>query len=101
MRAMGARVRRLLMTAAVLLTPVAAWAAGGGEKATPLENVADTRQMSPGFVKFLADTYNANLWLFGLYVVLIMATMGAILGFGVDKLLTFTGIRLGRMEHHE
>ncbi|HEY3359286.1 MAG TPA: hypothetical protein VGQ83_38915 [Polyangia bacterium] len=90
----------LLLAAAIVAAPALCWA-GGGEKATPLENVADTRAMSPGFLKFMADTYNANLWLFGLYVVVIMACMGAILGFGVDKLLSFTGIGLGKIEHHE
>jgi len=88
-----------LVSAALLLPAALAWAAGG--KATAIENVADTRGLQPGLVKFLADTYNTNLWLFGLYVVLIMATMGAVLGLSVDKLLSLTGIGLGRMEHHE
>jgi hypothetical protein len=87
-------------TVTTIVAPALAWA-GGGEKATPLENVADTRAMTPGLIKVLADTYNANQWLFGLYVVLIMVMMGAILGFGVDKLLALTGIGLGKMEHHE
>jgi hypothetical protein len=82
------------------LTPVLAWAAGG-EKATPIENVADTRDMAPGFVKFLADAYNGNQLVFGLYVVVIMASMGAILGLTVDKLFSLTGIKLGKMDHHE
>lgn len=73
----------------------------GGGKATPLQNVADTRDLSPGFVKFLADTYNANLWLFGVYVVVIMAVMGVILGLSADKLMSLTGISLGKTDHHE
>jgi len=100
---MRSAIRRFLaleLMLAAALTPVAVWAAGG-EKVTPLENVADTRDMSPGLVKFLADTYNGNLWLFGLYVVVLMAGIGAILGLSVDKLLALTGIGLGRMAHHE
>ena len=100
MRRRGRRLTALIATVATSVAPALAWA-GGGEKATPLENVADTRDLGPGLVKFLADTYNANQWLFGLYVVLSMVLMGAILGFGVDKLLSLTGIGLGKMEHHE
>ncbi len=95
------RVWATLVGAALVAAPAIAWAGGGGGDVKPLENVADTRDMSPGLVKFLADTYNGNLWLFGLYVVLIMAGMGAGLGLGVDKLLALTGIGLGKIEHHE
>jgi hypothetical protein len=49
----------------------------------------------------LADTYNANLWLFGVYVVVIMAVMGVILGLSADKLMSLTGISLGKTDHHE
>jgi hypothetical protein len=101
MRRLLIRLGSLITAGAILAAPVIASAAGGGEKATPLENVADTRAMTPGFVKFMADTYNANLWLFGLYSVLIMVLMGAAFGFGVDKLISLTGIGLGKMEHHE
>jgi hypothetical protein len=100
MRLLLRKLHALLALLVVTVTPLLAWA-GGGEKVTPLENVADTRGMSPGFTKFLADTYNANLWLFGLYVVLLMAGMGVVLGLGVDKLLSLTGINLGKMDHHE
>jgi hypothetical protein len=100
MRRLARRWGALLALMVVVAVPLVAWAAGG-EKVPPLENVADTRTMSPGFVKFLADTYNGNLWLFGLYVVLLMAGMGAALGLGVDKLISLTGINLGKMDHHE
>jgi hypothetical protein len=84
----------------VILFPCLAHAAGGAP-ATLLQNVADTRDMAPGFGKFIADTYNGNLWVFGLWVVGIMAAMGGILGIVVDKLLSLTGIGLGKMSHHE
>jgi len=76
-------------------------ASAASEKATQLNAVADSRDMTPGLNKFLADTYNANLWLYGLYVVLIMATLGLVLGFGVDQLMKLTGLNLGKMDHHE
>ncbi|MBI5478885.1 MAG: hypothetical protein HY906_08520 [Deltaproteobacteria bacterium] len=100
MRLVTRRLAALLASLAILAVPVMVWAAGG-EKVTPLENVADTRDLGPGLVKFLADTYNGNLWLFGLYVVVLMAGMGAVLGLGVDKLIGLTGIGLGKMDHHE
>lgn len=92
-------VLRLLCGLVVLLSSRLASAAS--EKATQLNAVADTRDLTPGLSKFLAQTYNANLWLYGLYVVLFMAGLGLVLGLGVDQLLKLTGLNLGKMEHHE
>jgi TRAP-type C4-dicarboxylate transport system permease small subunit len=78
-----------------------AFAAGGGKAATKLINVADTRGMAPGLSMWIADIYNGNLWLFGFVVVVSMAGMGAILGYGFDKLIGLLGIRLGKLDHHE
>ncbi|MBN1608237.1 MAG: hypothetical protein JW940_16515 [Polyangiaceae bacterium] len=75
--------------------------AAGGAKATPLENVADTRDLAPGFSKFLADTYNGNMWLYAAYAVGIMVVMGLVLGLVADKLMGLTGISLGKADHHE
>jgi hypothetical protein len=91
--------RACLLALVAALLPTGAWAGGG--KAAPLEAVADTRDLAPGFTRFLADTYNANLWLYGMYVVLIMAGLGLILGLAVDKLMGLTGINLGKIEHRE
>jgi hypothetical protein len=93
------RIRALLAAAVAAGLPALARAAA--EKATSLNAVADTRDMAPGFAKAMADTYNGNLYVFGLCVVLIMAAMGAILGFGVDKLMSYVGIDLGKMDHRE
>jgi hypothetical protein len=79
----------------------AAYASGGGKPATKVLNVADTRSMSPGISKWIADIYNANLVAYGLTVVLTMAAMGAILGYGMDRLVRTFGIDLGRLEHRE
>ena len=94
------RIVRIALAGALCVSPRLALAAGG-EKATPLENVADTRDLTPGFSKFLADTYNGNLSLYALYGVLIMVAMGVLLGFTADKLMSLTGISLGKADHHE
>jgi len=88
------------IAAVIFLLPTSAWA-GGGKPATKIYNVADTRGMDPGLSKWIADLYNSNLWLFGIVVVVIMAGMGLILGFGMDKFVSLLGINLGRLEHHE
>jgi len=64
-------------------------------------NVADTRALGPGVARWIAEVYNDNLWLYGVLVVIIMALMGSILGFGIDRLMSMSGINLGKLEHHE
>jgi hypothetical protein len=79
----------------------AAFASGGGKPATKIMNVADTRSMSPGLSRWIADIYNTNLWLYGVTVVLVMAMMGAILGTIMDRIVRRLGIDLGKLQHHE
>jgi hypothetical protein len=93
------RFSRLLVALAAAAMPFAAWAAAAA--ATKLEAVADTRDLGSGVSKMLADTYNSNLWVFGVCVVVIMAGMGLVLGYVVDRLMRLTGIELGKMEHRE
>ncbi len=76
-------------------------AAGGGKPATKLVNVADTRGIAPGLVKWIADVYNSNLWLYGALVVVLMASLGFLLGMAFDKAMALLGINLGKLEHHE
>lgn len=87
--------------AAAWATAGQALAAGGGKPVTKIVYVIDTRAMSPGFVKWVSDVYNTNLWLFGLVVVVVMAGMGATFGFVFDKLVGMLGINLGKLDHHE
>jgi hypothetical protein len=84
----------------IFLWTTTAWSAGGGKPATKLINVADTRELT-GFLKWVGDVYNTNLWLYGLVVVLIMAGMGLVLGLGFDRLIGMLGIDLGKLDHHE
>ncbi|HUT51757.1 MAG TPA: DVU0150 family protein [bacterium] len=75
--------------------------AAGGKPATKLVNVADTRMMESGPALWIANVYNENLWLYGLLVVVVMAGMGAVLGFGFDWLISRSGIDLGKLDHRE
>ncbi len=101
LKALFTWMRNAPLALAVFVLPAVALAAGGGKPATKLVNVADTRNLEPGFEKFVADTYNDNLILFGLLVVVIMAGMGAVLGFTFDRLVGLLGINLGKLDHHE
>jgi len=82
-----------------LLSPAAM--AAGAAPAEKLINIADTRFMEPGFVKWAGDLYNTSLFTFGLAVVLIMAVMGIVLGLVCDWLVGLLGLNLGKMQHHE
>ena len=97
--AMSRFFRRLWVLALMLLSNE--WLLAGPKPAKKLVNVADTRLLEPGFTKWVADLYNANLWLYGLFVVGIMVLMGVVLGYGFDKLINTLGINLGKLEHHE
>jgi len=95
-------VSKWIFATLVAATLISSEALAAGEKpATRLINVADTRAMGPGFAKMIADIYNSNLWLYGLTVVIVMASMGAILGFAFDRLVILLEIDLGKLEHHE
>ena len=73
-------------------------AAGPARK---LVNVADTRTLTPGLSKWIADLYNTSLWQFSLVVVVMMAGLGLLLGFVCDRLIGLLGINLGRIERRE
>jgi hypothetical protein len=85
----------------LVLSTSNALAAGGGKTATKLINVADTRDLEPGFSRWIADLYNGNLIVFGLGVVVVMALQGAVLGLLFDRLIALLGIKLGKIDHHE
>ncbi|MBI4719805.1 MAG: hypothetical protein HY770_00940 [Chitinivibrionia bacterium] len=88
------------LSALLLFLPAIAHAAGG-KPATKVYNVADTRAMSSGISKLIADLYNGNSVIFGLVVVGVMAGLGLILGYAMDLLIKRVGIDLSRLEHHE
>jgi ABC-type Fe3+ transport system permease subunit len=75
-----------------LAAPLTAWAAG--EKATEIIVVADTRVLHNPVMRYIADTYNSNLWVFALWSVVLTALFGALLGVSVDWLMSKTGLDL-------
>ena len=77
------------------------WSLAVAVPATKLAKVADTAGMEPGVSKWIADLYNSNLWIFGLVTVLVMAGMGAVLGFAFDRLLALLKLDLGKLERRE
>lgn len=85
---------------AALAVALEAWGAPA-KPAKQLVNIADTRALPPGLSRWIADVYNTSHWEFGLLVVVIMAAMGLILGYGFDRIVATLGIDLGRLEHHE
>lgn len=81
-----------LSTAAVLLLPALALAAGG--PASDLIVVADTRMLEPGLMKYFADLYNTNTTLFAVWATVMTGVYGCFLGFTMDFLMARTGIDL-------
>lgn len=87
----------LLMVIAALLLPNLAMA--GGEAATELVVVADTRLIKEtdayhSFMHYLADTYNTNIMVFALWCTILTALYGVTLGFLMDFLMSRTGLDL-------
>lgn len=87
-------VRCIFLGVAVcVLLPSLAWAGGGGE-VTEIVVVADTRVISNDFLKYIADTYNTNIFLFATWCVVLTALYGCTLGFLMDWLMSKTGLDL-------
>jgi hypothetical protein len=81
------------------------WAAGmqlcstvtalaSGEKLSEIVVVADTRVLNNPIMRYIADTYNTNLWLFAVWSVVLTALFGAFLGLLMDWLINKTGLDL-------
>ncbi len=68
-------------------------ARASGEAATNLVVVADTRRVT-GVLKYIADTYNTDPWLFAVYAVVATALWGAILGYLMDFIMERSGLDL-------
>ncbi len=102
---MSSAARRCVvgLARAVLATVVMTGSAfaAGGPPATKLINVVDTRGLESGPSLWVSQIYNDSFPLFGLLVVVVMATQGAILGFGFDRVMNLLGLDLGKLSHHE
>ncbi len=99
----GSRSHKWPVAAVILLLSLQGMLAmaAGAPPAEKLVNIADTRSLSPGLTKWIADIYNTSYWNFGFLVVAIMAAMGLILGILCDRLVGLLGLNLGKMQHHE
>jgi phage shock protein PspC (stress-responsive transcriptional regulator) len=73
------------------IPPGLAWASG--EAAGNLVVVADTRRVS-GILKYIANVYNTDPWLFAVWAVVITAVWGAFLGLLMDFIMERTGLDL-------
>jgi ABC-type Fe3+ transport system permease subunit len=74
-------------------------ALAGGDKASELIVVADTRVLTEGgyytqFMHYMADAYNANILVFAIWCTVLTAVYGALLGFLMDFLMSRTGLDL-------
>lgn len=76
----------------VLLFPLVAMA--GGEKASDLVVVADTRRVDSAIMKYFSDLYNTNILLFAVWAVVLTAAYGVLLGLIMDFIMARTGIDL-------
>jgi hypothetical protein len=81
-----------MCAALYLLSPASAWAAG--EKASLLVVVADTRRVPSGILRYFADLYNSDPWMFAIWAAVLTALYGAFLGFLMDFIMSRTGLDL-------
>jgi len=84
---------RLMTTvlSCVLLWPSFALAAG--DKASNIVVVADTRRVT-GFLKYLSNLYNTDIWMFAIWAVILTVVLGCALGFLMDFIMERTGLDL-------
>jgi hypothetical protein len=95
--ALGVTMKRIfsvgIAVAAIdLLIPALLWASG--EAAGNLVVVADTRRVSSGILRYIADLYNTSPWVFACWAVVLTAFYGFVLGFLMDKIMMRTGLDL-------
>ncbi len=91
----------LIFNILLLTLPALAWAgAGGGEKASKLEQKIDLAKLS-GINLFFARWYNDNLWVYATIVTVIMGVVGLVIAFCTDIILKMIGMDVSKIEHHE
>jgi hypothetical protein len=83
----------LIAVAAIdLLIPALLWASG--EAAGNLVVVADTRRVTSGILRYIADLYNTNPWVFACWAVVLTGLYGFVLGCLMDFIMSRTGLDL-------
>ena len=96
-------MRRLVIAGGITGLVTTLWrglAIAGGEKATDLVVVADTRSLS-GFSWYLAQLYNEDPWMFAVWAVVLTTLLGVGLGLLMDVIMSRTGLDLGKAGHVE
>lgn len=93
------RIVFILIAGAMLCGALPIHALAGGEPASELVVVADTRKIVDSdyyhaFVKYIADAYNSNILVFAIWCTALTAAYGAFLGFLMDFLMSRTGLDL-------
>ena len=91
MKALLGRIAGLCMMLYLTL-PALAWAGGGA--ASALVVVADTRRIHSDILKYFANLYNTNIWLFAIWAVVLTAAYGGFLGVIMDFIMSRTGLDL-------
>ena len=56
------------------------------------------RVISSGVMKYFANLYNTNIWLFAVWAVVLTAAYGCFLGWLMDKIMAKTGLDLTSRE---
>lgn len=79
------------LTALWLLLPRIVLA--GGDKATNIVVVADTRRVT-GILHYFSDLYNSNIMVFAVWAVVLTVALGCTLGFLMDFFMERTGLDL-------
>lgn len=75
-----------------LTVPALVWA--GGDKASGIVVVADTRRIGSDIMKYFANLYNTNIWLFAVWAVVLTAVWGGFLGVTMDFFMSRSGLDL-------
>ncbi len=93
------RMKVWIIAGVVLGFVLPGMALAGGDKASELIVVADTRVLTDGgyytaFMKYLADAYNTNILVFAVWCTVLTALYGAFLGLLMDWLMARTGLDL-------
>jgi ABC-type Fe3+ transport system permease subunit len=84
------RLATLVMTTALALPT---YALASGETAANIVVVADTRRVT-GFLKYLSNLYNTDIWMYAVWTVVMTAVLGCVLGFLMDYIMERTGLDL-------
>lgn len=93
------KLQLVVITGLMVALLLPSLAVAGGDKATALIVVADTRVIQDtdyyhSFMHYLADAYNTNILVFAVWCTVLTALYGVLLGSLMDYLMARTGLDL-------